>query len=318
MKKFIPFFIIFTILITSCNSDQPPTLSAQIKLIPVGLQPQALTSGLKPNTALVSCFKDNSVYELNIPQAKVTKKIIVRKGPNKIITDSKYKKTYCLHTLENALVILDGPNLKVTKKLSTGNISLANANLHPLKNQLWICDGTYTTAILTTPTIKRTRNKIQLGRYPQAIAFTPKGKLALITLKGENALALVNTNSYEETTRISTGIYPSDVVHTNNIAYVSNYGSHDISLIDIKQRKEITRLKVRKKPNALALQKNILWVACEGSYRIMAIDTQQATVIGSIKVGFYPGDILPLKDGTLLVTAPKKHQVALVKPSSLN
>jgi hypothetical protein len=87
-------------------------------------------------------------------------------------------------------------------------------------------------------------------------------------------------------------------------------------LLDIGKREERARIPVRKKPNRMAAHKNTLWVSCEKSYRVVAINVAKDKVIGTIKTGFYPGAIMALKDGSLVVAAPQKHKVAIIKPQN--
>jgi len=314
---FRPIFLslIAFLFVSGCTADKIPVLPVTIQYIGVDHYPHSLARSLSRDRMLVSCFASESVMEFSLSDKCIKKRLVVRKGPAHLIRDPRHQRIYCLHTQENALAVLGGTPLRIRRKLGTGSITLAGGAIRPGRNELWICDGVSAISVLVTPTIQL-KKKIQLGRYPQHIVFSPEGNTAFVTLKGENAVAVVNARTGKKITTIPVGIYPRDIILVGNIACVSNYGSHDISLVDVSKRKERARIRVYKQPNHLTAHKNTLWVSCERSYRLVAIDIAHGQVIGTIRTGFYPGAVEALSDGSLVVAAPRKHKVTLIKPKT--
>ncbi len=299
-----------------CAQDKSPILPVDIHTISVDKRPQGFARGLDAGNLLVSCFGSRTVCEINLEDRCVSQRLEVRKGPNRLIRDINRRGILCLHTGENVLVVLGGKPVRVRRSMGTGRITLAGGALRPNQGELWICDGVSSLYILLAGNL-RLKDKIQLGRYPQQLAFNRGGSRAYVTLKGENAVAVVNTAKKEEIARIPVGIYPRDIVLVGNTACISNYGSHDISLVDTAKLEERARIRVRRKPNSLSARGNTLWVSCEDSYRVVAIDVAKAKIIGTIKTGFYPGAIKALSDGSLAVANPRKNKVALIQPRKL-
>ncbi|MBN1596413.1 YncE family protein [candidate division FCPU426 bacterium] len=305
-------------LAAGCALDQTPVIPVDIKDMSVGQAPLRLERGLLPAQFLVSCFNNDSVASFSFSDSTLNIKIPVRQGPADLIVDPRQQLVYCLHTKENVLSLLGGKPLRVRQSLATGSIpSLAGGAMRPEHNELWICDGVSAVHVLATPTIQL-KKRIQIGRYPQQIAFSKDGNTALVTLKGENTVCVIDAQDGKVQDNIRVGIYPRGILVVGNTACVSNFGSHDVSIIDLTRRLERARIRVRKNPGALAEHRKTLWVSCEKSYRLAAIDIVQAKLIGTIKTGFYPGDILTLKDGSLLVTNPQKGKVALLTPQRVS
>ena len=316
MLKIISAALILVLGAAGCAQDKSPVLPVDIHTISVDKRPQGFARSLDAGNLLVSCYGSRTVCEINLEDRCVSQRLEVRKGPNRLIPDINRRGIYCLHTGENVLAILGGNPVRVRRIMGTGSIALAGGALRPNQGELWICDGVSSVYILLAGNMKL-KDKIQLGRYTQQVAFDRGGSRAFVTMKGENAIAVVNATKKEEIARIPVGIYPRDIVLVGNTACISNYGSHDISLVDTAKLEERARIRVRRKPNSLSARGNTLWVSCEDSYRIVAIDVAKAKIIGTIKTGFYPGAIMALADGSLAVANPRRNKVALIQPRKL-
>lgn len=301
-------------VLAGCGGDPGPLWPATMAFTALEAQPKGLASGPAPATLWVSGFDRDWVLEVDTDTRKVRRTLRVRSGPSDLVPDPARRSLYCLHLKENALSLIGGDPPAVERNLATGDISLASAVLRPNANELWVCDGLSKLHILV-PKSMALEASWPVGRYPQKLAFSPDGRTAWVTLKGENTLVALDGDSHRELARVPTGIYPRDVLWARGTVCVSNYGSDDISLIDAATYRERTRVKVRNQPNALALQGNILWVACQDSYRLLAVDVASARVLGSIKIGFYPGELLALPGGVLAVADPRGKRVAFVTPS---
>ncbi|MEW6517074.1 MAG: YncE family protein [candidate division FCPU426 bacterium] len=305
--------VICIVLASGCARDNVVALSGRQEIVETGKQPFRLAPGLAPNRAVVSCFGGSVVQEISLAPLEVTATLDVLEGPQDLVLDQDQKAVYCLHTRENALAILEGEPLRVKRKARTGSLSLAGAAVRPQAGELWICDGTTGVSIFGMPCVCLQR-KVHVGRYPQSILFTPDGQEAWVTLKGENAVVVLDTKTLAEKRRVTVGIYPQAILLAGNTVCVANAGSKDVSLIDRVKYEERARIRVFKQPQALALRGRTLWVACGRSFRLAVIDVAQARLFGTLRTGFYPGDILAMKDGSLVVTAPEKNRVVRITP----
>lgn len=308
--------LIALLIASGCAKDTSPTIPVEIQMIKVGKHPHSLAKGSVTNQVFVSCFGSNNVMEIDIKSLSVKNEFPVLEGPGFLIEDKAAGRVLALHTKQNGFALLYTNPAKLKRTVKTGRLNLTGGAVRPGYNEMWISDG-QTKLNIFTRQFQIKRKNVTLGRYPQNVVFTRGNSLAVVTLKGENAISLVDTKERKELERIKVGIYPRDLVITGNKACVSNYGSNDISLVDLIQKKEIARIGVRKKPNALALRKNTLWVACEKSYRLVAINVSTAKVIGTVRLGFYPGDVIAMKDGSLIVTAPRENKIAIIKPEQV-
>ncbi len=306
--------VLTAVLLVSCAQDHHPLIPALINRFDVQKYPHSLSLGPNSEQLFVTCFADDVVQELDLKTGEVRHTFKVLAGPGALIADPERGRLYVLHHKQNAFAILNEDPAALVKTAQTGSFTLAGGAVRPGADELWITNGQSKILIFTHQlAFKRS---ITLGRYPQAIAFTQDGRQALITLKGENALSLVDANAGQEIGRVTVGIYPRDLLLVGNKACVSNYGSNDISLVDIVKKKELARIAVYKRPNAMAYKNNTLWVACEKSFRVVALDIGKAQVIGSIRTGFYPGDLVARRDGTLIVASPRDNKIAIITPQN--
>jgi len=295
--------------------DSTPVLPVTAAYTDLGAQVYDLVRGLTPRSLWVSGFDQDQVFEVDASTRAVLRTLRVRSGPADIIADPARHALYVLHLKENALSIIGGDPPAVERSLGTGDISLASGRLRPGADELWVCDGLSKLHVLV-PKGMQLKFEWPVGRYPQKLAFTPDGRYVWVTLKGENCVVVLDAGTHQEIARVPTGIYPLDLLVVGTTVCVSNYGSHDVSLLDLTQRVERARVKVRRNPNALSARGGTLWVACEDSYRLMAIDVAKAQLIGSVKTGFYPGAVLALDDGSLVVSDRRHHRLAFLTPTA--
>lgn len=312
IKSCLAIMSVLMLGVISCTRDNYPQIPVEIKTVKVQKFPHSLSFGRNEAQLFVSCFTDQRMVEVDLDQEAIKNNFPVLSGPGHLINDANHNQLYVMHNEENGFGVIQLDPAKVIRTAKTGRLNLSGGSSHPDKNELWICDGQ--TKILVFTRALALKKSITVGRYPQQVIFLPGAEKALVTLKGENALAVVDTDTYKLDKKISVGAYPSDVLVVGNKACVSNYASNDVSIVDLVTGKEIKRIAVYKRPNALALKNNTLWVACEKSYRVVAINVSQAEVIGSIKTGFYPGDLLARQDGSLIVASPRDGKIAIIRP----
>ncbi|APM38175.1 YncE family protein [Clostridium kluyveri] len=119
--------------------------------------------------------------------------------------------------------------------------------------------------------------KVQVGKHPGRVVFTPNKKYIM----------------------------------------VSNTGSNDISLIDGKNYTILQSIEVGREPQGFCISKDgeYCYVANTGEDTVSILDMTIFKSIKKIRVGRYPTDISINKDnGNVMVTLSKEKSVALINP----
>lgn len=303
------------VCLLGCVPARELTLPVEtVSWISVDKNPAGFCPGWNPQTLLVSCAGSGTVCEVNLANPSQIRKLEVRSGPGRMVLNPGIRELYCLHNRESALVILGGKPLEVKQQMGFGDNSLVDGAMRPNTSELWIVDGVGAAHVLKTTPL-RIKKRINLGRYPQQIAFSESGQKAYVTLKGENAVLELDAQTGAILRRAEVGIYPGQLVLARGKLWVSNFQSNDLSVVDLGEFQERLRIPLRRNPRSLALQGNLLWVACEDSYRVVAIDLDQGMVRGSIQTGCYPGALCALPDGRLAVADRQGHRIGLFRLS---
>ena len=119
--------------------------------------------------------------------------------------------------------------------------------------------------------------KLEVGKHPSKIGFTPDKKYALIANKESNDISLIDFQNYTVLQSIDVGRKPKNfcISYDGRYCYVANTGEDTLSVVDMRSFKSIKK----------------------------------------IRVGRYPTDILLNKDnGNIMVTLSKEKSVALINP----
>jgi YVTN family beta-propeller protein len=106
----------------------------------------------------------------------------------------------------------------------------------------------------------RVITEIHVGDDPRTVAITPDGQLALITLRGDNALAVVNLKTQQLAATYPTGHMPYGVVTDGNRAFVSNFADDQLAVLHLETGEILYKLDVHDAPTGLALSDNWLFV----------------------------------------------------------
>ena len=152
---------------------------------------------------------------------------------------------------------------------------------------------------------------------PSDVVFTPDGKSMLVTLNGDNTLAVLDPTTGAVKTQIPTGNAPRDVVVLGGKAYVANQGGRPagptdfvnpsygtnivsdttdgsastgtVSEIDLATNKAVTTFAVGLQPTALLAHGTDLLVANSNDDSISVIDTAAQSVGQTFNVNPVPG-----------------------------
>lgn len=150
---------------------------------------------------------------------------------------------------------------------------------------------------------------LNVGSYPNALALSDRGRVLVVSLWGENAVALVDASTFRPAGRISLGprtsrsdtapgIHPIALLGNprSALAFVALANADRVAEIDVATRRLIRTFDVApyrgarpgSNPNALALERGRLYVADAGNDDIAVFDARTGAWLGRIPTGWYP------------------------------
>jgi YVTN family beta-propeller protein len=142
-------------------------------------------------------------------------------------------------------------------------------------------------------------NEILVGTDPRTVAITPDGTHALITLRADNALAVIDLETQELIATHPIGHMPYGVVTDGRRAYVSNFADDQIAVLDLETGEVIRRLDVPNAPTGLTLSEG--WLLISHFYH------GEITLANVLRTPFVLGSVNAEPDGNLaraIVIAP--------------
>jgi len=109
--------------------------------------------------------------------------------------------------------------------------------------------------------------KVPVCKNPEGGALTEDQTSYMVACNGSNAVAFINTASFEVTATVTEGIgdKPFSVVagEDGRYAYINNAGEDTVSVLDTIEKRVVTQLKVTEKPIVMRLYGDRLYVATE-------------------------------------------------------
>ena len=159
--------------------------------------------------------------------------------------------------------------------------------------------------------------EIAVGRDPRTAAITPDGRQALVTLRGDDALAVVNIQA-----RRLEAVYPAchmpyGVVADARRAYVACFADDQIAVFDLASGQIVHRLGVPDAPAGLALSENG-WLLATHFYsgQVTALNVASTPfVLGSVNVepdAVLSQSIVLAPDGTRAYLPQTRTGLALI------
>lgn len=125
--------------------------------------------------------------------------------------------------------------------------------------------------------------EIAVGDDPRAVAITPDGKRALVTLRGDNALAVVDLVDRALVDVLPAGHMPFGVVTDGRRAFVSCFADDAVIVLDLDTGEVLYRVDVPDAPSGLALSGDWLLVTHFYSGLVTAVNVQRTpVVVGSV------------------------------------
>ena len=130
----------------------------------------------------------------------------------------------------------------------------------------------------------------------------------LVVVKGDSALAVVDTASGKVVSRIPTGKTPHNVAASpdGKLAFVGNVGDDTLSIIDLTTQKELRRVEIgpRARPHGLVYAEGRLYFTADGYKLIGCYDVAGNRMEWLLGTGVSRGEMLVLsKDRNTLFTA---------------
>ncbi|MCQ3931040.1 MAG: hypothetical protein DPW16_11330 [Chloroflexi bacterium] len=144
--------------------------------------------------------------------------------------------------------------------------------------------------------------EIVVGDDPRSVAITPDGKTAWVTLRGENAVAVVNLETTQREAVIPIGHMPYGVVVDDRRAYITCFGDGQVVVMDLASQTILYQVKVPDFPAGLALSGDWLLVTHFYTGQVTALNVQRTPVmIGTVTVdvgGTIAQSLILTPDGT--------------------
>ncbi len=143
--------------------------------------------------------------------------------------------------------------------------------------------------------------EIPVGDDPRSVAITPDGTRALVALRGDNALAVINLDTLQPETSLPVGHLPYGVVTDGRRVYVSLFGSDEIAVLDVNTGAVLHTVSVPDAPAGLALSGDWLLVTHFYSGQVSLLNVQRTPFLaGTVNVepdGHLAGSIVLAPDG---------------------
>lgn len=133
--------------------------------------------------------------------------------------------------------------------------------------------------------------EIPIGDEPRSVAITPDGQRALVTLRNDNALAVVRLDERRRERFFSIGHMPYGVVTDGRRAYISLFGDDQIAVLDLSSAEVLYRINVPDAPAGLALGGD--WLLVTHFY------SGQASLLNVERTPFLVGTVNAEPDGNL-------------------
>ncbi|MBL1135672.1 MAG: hypothetical protein HND46_10170 [Chloroflexi bacterium] len=121
--------------------------------------------------------------------------------------------------------------------------------------------------------------EIIVGDDPRSVAMTPDGKTAWVTLRGENAVAVVNLETTQREAIIPIGHMPYGVVVDERRAYITCFGDGQVVVVDLASQTILYQIKVPEFPTGLALSGEWLLISHFYTGQVTALNVQRTPVM---------------------------------------
>lgn len=176
------------------------------------------------------------------------------------------------------------PDERTTRSYSSSTLAIADQGRRlVVANQL---NGTVSIVEVVIANQARTLAEIPVGRDPRGLAVTPDGLTALVALRGDSALAVIDVRQPAVLQTIPLGgALAYAVVAAADTAYVSLQGSSEIAVVDLAAGQVSARIPVPPFPAGLALWGELLYVTHLWSGNVSLVYLPQLRVVNIVSTG---------------------------------
>jgi YVTN family beta-propeller protein len=158
---------------------------------------------------------------------------------------------------------------------------------------------------------------IDVGQYPNDIAFNPRNNNMYVANRGSTTVSVVDGSTNEVVDTISVGSFPISIAFnpSNNDMYVANLGSDTVSVIDSSRNTVVDTIPVGTRPQGIAFNpsNNDMYVTKQISDTVSVIDSSMNTVVNTIPVGAFPiGIAFNPRNNDMYVTNAHSNTVSVI------
>ena len=157
------------------------------------------------------------------------------------------------------------------------------------------------------PKALRVRSGIDIGSSPAHVVCDSKGRLAYVTLSGENAVAVVDVASMRRLAKIPVGRYPHGLRMSSDdrTLFVANVRDDDISVVDVRARRLVRNIAVGGSPNQVAVSPDgkMVYATLSNTNEVVRVNVAQGRVTKRLRLGLNPAQVTITNDGKELVVA---------------
>jgi YVTN family beta-propeller protein len=157
-----------------------------------------------------------------------------------------------------------------------------------------------------------------IGQMPYMLQLSTDGKSLYVALENAKAVAIIDTASLKEVSRVEVGAHPSAMALSpdGKNLFVANTNANTVSVVDTASNKVSATLNLEpyagapagSMPTALTVapDNKTLYVTLGGENAIALVDIASGKVTGRIPTAWFPSAIVTSKDGTFLFAANMK------------
>jgi YVTN family beta-propeller protein len=177
------------------------------------------------------------------------------------------------------------PDSRVARPFSSGSLALTGEGRTLVATN--ILNNSLSFVEVFTPTAAQLIEEVPVGADPRSVAITPDTRLVLVTLRGENSLAVVNFQTRELLTKIALGgSLPYAVVSDrSDRALVSMQGSDEIVEVNLLNNQITRRIPVPDSPAGLSAWGDFLYITHFWSGSVSLLYLPRGVVIDTVSTG---------------------------------
>lgn len=164
----------------------------------------------------------------------------------------------------------------------------------------------------------RFEGRLQAGRKPSHVTFSPDSRYAFVTLQGDDAAIAIDLDTRTEAWRADVGREPAGILWHRGRILVGVMGGDFVTVIDPVTRQADRRITVGRGAHAVfeAPQNGLVYVTSRVDSRITALDPETLEVKRVHEIGGGPDCLTFDADGLIWATLRWSGRIATLDPRS--